>query len=223
MTMALLSEKDICLELVEELLIRIKKMNIPGAVLIFLPGWSAIFSLLRYLQKSRCASDYLLLPLHSMIPREEQRRVFQSAPIGKTKVILATNIAETSITIDDVVFVIDSCRANFKHFTSHDNMHNYETNWAAQNNLEQRCGRAGRVRPGYCFRLCSYARYQHLEKSLKAEILRSPLHHPVLTIKLLRLGSIAHFLSKAMEPPPVEAIVEAVVKLRYQHQFMVSS
>lgn len=213
--MALLSEKDICLELVEELLIHIRQMKISGAVLIFLPGWSTIFGLLRHLQQSRYASDYLLLPLHSMLPREDQRRVFQPAPVGKIKVILATNIAESSITIDDVVFVIDSCRANVKHFTSHNNMHNYATVWAAQDNLEQRRGRAGRVRPGYCFRLCSYARFQHLEKSLKAEILRSPLHETALAIKLLRLGSIAHFLSKAIEPPPIDAIVEAEVMLRY--------
>jgi ATP-dependent RNA helicase A len=213
--MALLNEKDICLELIEELLIHIKQMKVPGAVLIFLPGWSTIFALLRHLQQSRYASDYLLLPLHSMLPREDQRRVFQTAPDRKIKVILATNIAESSITIDDVVFVIDSCLANIKLFTSHNNMHNYATVWAAQDNLEQRRGRAGRVRPGYTFRLCSYRRYQHLEKSLKAEILRSPLHETALAIKLLRLGSISHFLSKALEPPPIDAIIEAEVMLRY--------
>jgi ATP-dependent RNA helicase A len=212
--MTLLNEKDICLELVEDLLIHIKQMKIPGAVLIFLPGWSTIFALLRHLQQSRYASDYLLLPLHSMLPREDQRRVFQPAPERKMKVILATNIAESSITIDDVVFVIDSCLANIKLFTSHNNMHNYATVWAAQDNLEQRRGRAGRVRPGYAFRLCSYRRYQHLEKSLKAEILRSPLHETALAIKLLRLGSISHFLSKALEPPPIDAIIEAEVMLR---------
>ncbi|KAK4029626.1 dosage compensation regulator [Daphnia magna] len=213
-TMALLNEKEICLELVEELLIHIRQMKIPGAVLVFLPGWSTIFALLRHLQQSRYASDYLLLPLHSMLPREDQRRVFQPAPERRMKVILATNIAESSITIDDVVFVIDSCLANIKLFTSHNNMHNYATVWAAQDNLEQRRGRAGRVRPGYAFRLCSYSRYQHLEKSLKAEILRSPLHETALAIKLLRLGSIAHFLSKAIEPPPIDAIIEAEVMLR---------
>lgn len=212
--MALLDEKDICLELVEELLVHIKQMKVPGAVLIFLPGWSTIFALLRHLQQSRYANDYLLLPLHSMLPREDQRRVFQPAPERKIKVILATNIAESSITIDDVVFVIDSCLANVKLFTSHNNMHNYATVWAAQDNLEQRRGRAGRVRPGYTFRLCSYRRYQHLEKSLKAEILRSPLHETALAIKLLRLGSIAQFLSKALEPPPIDAIIEAEVMLR---------
>ena len=211
----MLTEKEICPELVEELLHHIVQMNVPGAVLIFLPGWSIISALMRHLQRSRLLSGkFHFLPLHSMIPREDQRRVFQPAPDGRVKVILSTNIAESSITINDVVFVIDSCLANVKLFTSHNNMHNYATVWAAKDNLEQRRGRAGRVRPGYAFRLCSQARYQRLEDSLKAEILRTPLHQTALAIKLLRLGSIAQFLGKAMEPPPVNAVVQAEVMLR---------
>ena len=215
--MALLSEKDVCFELIEALLLHIKGMNVPGAVLIFLPGWNVIFSLLRYLQQSQLAStgQYCFLPLHSMLPREDQRRVFQPVPDRVTKVILATNIAESSITIDDVVFVIDSCQAKMKLFTSHNNLTHYATVWAAQNNLEQRRGRAGRVRPGYAYHLCSKARYEKLEKNVTAEMLRSPLHETALAIKLLGLGSIAQFLSKALEPPPIDAVIEAEVMRRY--------
>lgn len=213
--MSMLNEKDICPELVEHLLAHIIQMNVSGAVLIFLPGWSTISALMRHLQRSRLLNGQChFLPLHSMIPREDQRRVFQPAPEGRVKVILSTNIAESSITIDDVVFVIDACLANVKLFTSHNNMHNYATVWAAKDNLEQRRGRAGRVRAGYAFRLCSHARYQRLEDSLKAEILRTPLHQSALAIKLLRLGSIAQFLGRAMEPPPVNAVVQAEVMLR---------
>lgn len=215
-SMALLSEKDISFELIEALLHYIKRLDIPGAVLIFLPGWNVIFSLLRHLQQSQLAASrqYCFLPLHSMLPREDQRRVFQPVADSTTKVILATNIAESSITIDDVVFVIDSCRAKMKLFTSHNNLTHYATVWAAQNNLEQRRGRAGRVCPGYAFHLCSRARYEKLEKNLTAEMLRSPLHETALSIKLLRLGSISQFLSKALEPPPLDAVIEAEVMLR---------
>ena len=98
--MALISERDISFELIEALLHHIKTLNIPGAVLILLPGWNVIFTLLKYLQQSRLASSghYCFLPLHSMLPREDQRRVFQPVPSHVVKVILATNIAETSIT-----------------------------------------------------------------------------------------------------------------------------
>lgn len=138
-TMAQLSESEVSFELIESLLMYVKNQNVPGAVLVFLPGWNLIFALMKHLQNSNefSKSNYTILPCHSQVPREDQRKVFAPVPPGVRKIILSTNIAETSITIDDIVYVIDVCKARIKLFTSHNNMTSYATVWASKTNLEQ--------------------------------------------------------------------------------------
>ena len=77
----------------------------------------------------------------------------------------------------------------------------------------------GRVRPGFAFHLCSKARYEKLDEHMTPEMFRTPLHELALSIKLLRLGSVGQFLSKALEPPPIDAVIEAEVLLREMRCF----
>uniref|UniRef100_A0A673GKI0 RNA helicase n=1 Tax=Sinocyclocheilus rhinocerous TaxID=307959 RepID=A0A673GKI0_9TELE len=133
--------------------------------------------------------------------------------LGAKKLIVTSCLA-TNIIIFCVTLNTKSYRQKVKLFTSHNNMTNYATVWASKTNLEQRKGRAGRVKPGFCFYLCSRARFEKLETHMTPEIFRTPLHEVALSIKLLRLGAIGNFLSKAIEPPPLDAVIEAEHTLR---------
>ena len=215
-TMARLGEDEMPFELVEKLLEYIAGLGVAGAVLVFLPGWSQISSLARQLGHHSVfgGPSYSLLPLHSRISREDQRKVFIPAPAGVTKVILSTNIAESSLTIEDVVFVIDSCKVKLKLFTASSNLTQYSTCWASRSSLKQRQGRAGRVRPGFAFHMVSRARHKALEEHTVPEMLRAPLASLGLAIRQLELGPAKPFFARCLAPPPIDAVVEAERQLR---------
>ncbi|CAN0878558.1 DExH-box ATP-dependent RNA helicase DExH7, chloroplastic [Linum grandiflorum] len=209
-----LNEDAIDYELLEDLVCHVDETFDEGAILVFLPGVSEIYMLhdrLASLSRFSGPSSDWILPLHSSIASTEQKKVFLSPPENIRKIIIATNIAETSITIDDVVYVIDSGKHKENRYNPKKKLSSMVEDWISQANARQRRGRAGRVKPGVC--LCLYTRHR-FEKLMRPyqvpEMLRMPLVELCLQIKLLSLGHIKPFLSKALEPPTEEAVTSAI-------------
>ncbi|CAA7396962.1 unnamed protein product [Spirodela intermedia] len=201
-------------DLLEDLIYYIDDNCPPGAILVFLPGVAEIYMLIEKLTGSyhfRGSSSDWILPLHSSLSSLEQRNVFLSPPCNKRKVIVATDIAETSITIDDIIYVIDSGKHKENRYNPQKRMTSIIEDWISQANAKQRRGRAGRVKPGNCFCLYTRYRFEQLMQSFQVpEILRVPLTEVSLQIKSLALGDIRSFLLKAIEPPREEAISSAI-------------
>ncbi|XP_043228937.1 ATP-dependent DNA/RNA helicase DHX36-like, partial [Amphibalanus amphitrite] len=190
-----------------------------GAVLVFLSGWDEIGKVHKAIKEDPVLGDgsrYLILPLHSMMPTIEQREVFERPPPGQRKIIIATNIAETSITIDDVVFVVDGGKVKMKNVDKNRNVGcmTLKPEWVSKANSRQRRGRAGRVQPGKCYHLYSRAREAALADYPVPEILRTRLEELCLQIKILRLGAVAPFLQRAMDQPTAVAVKLSLDMLR---------
>ncbi|KAI4874272.1 hypothetical protein NFI96_028451, partial [Prochilodus magdalenae] len=182
----------------------------PGAVLVFLPGLAEIKQLYEQLQSNRMfnnrtARRCVVYPLHSSLSNEEQQAVFIRPPEGITKIIISTNIAETSVTIDDVVYVIDSGRMKEKRYDASRSMESLEDVWVSRANALQRKGRAGRVASGVCFHLFTSHRFiHHLSQQQLPEIQRVPLEQLCLRIKVLEVFSerpLDSVFSRLIEPP----------------------
>ncbi|XP_021572162.1 ATP-dependent RNA helicase DHX36 isoform X3 [Carlito syrichta] len=183
-----------------------------GAILVFLPGWDNISTLhdLLMSQVMFKSDKFLIIPLHSLMPTVNQTQVFKRTPPGVRKIVIATNIAETSITIDDVVYVIDGGKIKETHFDTQNNISTMSAEWVSKANAKQRKGRAGRVQRGHCYHLYNGLRASLLDDYQLPEILRTPLEELCLQIKILRLGGIAYFLSRLMDPPSNEAVLLSI-------------
>ncbi|CAI5729208.1 unnamed protein product [Peronospora effusa] len=186
-----------------------------GAILVFLPGTAEIKRLVEMLTHGNggLSSKLWALPLHGSLSGGDQATVFKSAPAGKTKVIVSTNIAETSITINDITAVIDSGKVKEMVYDNRARRSQLLDCWAARAACDQRKGRAGRVQAGTCYRLFSRKRFAAMDAQLSAEIHRVSLEQLCLQIKKLEFGSIKGFLSKAIEPPAEDAIDAAIQEL----------
>ncbi|XP_051248651.1 putative ATP-dependent RNA helicase DHX57 [Dicentrarchus labrax] len=195
----------------------------PGAVLVFLPGLAEIKMLYEQLRSNRLfnnrgATRCEVYPLHSTLSNEEQQAVFSRPPDGVTKIIISTNIAETSVTIDDVVYVIDSGKMKEKRYDASKSMESLEDSWVSRANALQRKGRAGRVASGVCFHLFTSHCFQHqLAEQQLPEIQRVPLEQLCLRIKILDVFAermLESVFSRLIEPPAMGSLDAAKQRLQ---------
>jgi ATP-dependent RNA helicase DHX57 len=184
----------------------------PGGILIFLPGTMEID---RTIQAVKNISNIYALPLHASLLPAEQRRVFPPAPHGMRKVIVATNVAETSITIEDIVAVIDTGRVKETSFDPQNNMVRLEEVWASRAACKQRRGRAGRVRAGKCYKLYTkMAELNEMPDRPDPEIRRVPLEQLCLSVRAMGVKDIQSFLAGALTPPDSMAVGGAIELLQ---------
>ncbi|XP_038148771.1 3'-5' RNA helicase YTHDC2 isoform X1 [Cyprinodon tularosa] len=213
-------DQQVDLDLIMTLLLNICTNTNEGAVLIFLPGYDEIVTLRDRIfsddRMSTQSESYQVFTLHSDMQTLDQKRAMKPTPSGVRKIILSTNIAETSITIDDVVFVIDSGKVKEKSFDTLSRVSMLKSVWICKASVLQRKGRAGRCRPGICFHLFSRFHYKNMQEFQVPQLLRMPLQELCLQTKLLAPSScpIADFLSKAPQPPPTHSIQSAVQMLK---------
>lgn len=179
----------------------------PGSLLVFLPGQAEIRRVAEQLGEALGGrSDVRLCPLHGELELSAQRAAIEPAPAGLRKVVLATNIAETSLTIDGVRVVVDAGLARVPRFDPGSGMTRLDTVRISRASATQRAGRAGRLQPGACYRLWSQAQHEQLPAYSAAEILQADLAG--LALQLARWGVEVHELVW-LDPPPVAAYAQA--------------
>ena len=181
-----------------------------GGILIFLPGVAEIDQTLRAL---RGHPSLYALPLHASLQSSEQRLVFKKPPSGKRKVVAATNVAETSITIEDIVAVIDTGRVKETSFDPSNNMVKLAEVWASRAACKQRRGRAGRVRAGKCYKLYTKTAEAKMAERPDPEIRRVPLEQLCLSVRAMGIYDVPGFLASALSPPESLAVEGALALL----------
>ncbi|GIL82479.1 hypothetical protein Vretifemale_11301 [Volvox reticuliferus] len=194
--------------------------DLPGDILIFLTGQEEIQGAVglleehaRRLASSRGYSLKLLpLPLYAGLPGAQQQMVFRSTPRGYRKVVAATNIAETSLTIEGIVYVVDCCFVKQRCYNPLSGLESLLVAPVSKASAAQRAGRAGRMRAGHCFRLCTEEDFtKQLPEVAVPEMQRSNLVGMVLQLKALGIDNVMRF--EWLAPPPAEALVRALEEL----------
>ncbi|XP_075238078.1 ATP-dependent RNA helicase pea isoform X3 [Lycorma delicatula] len=156
--------------------------------------------------------ELIILPVYSALPSEMQTRIFEAAPPGSRKVVIATNIAETSLTIDGIYYVVDPGFVKQKVYNSKTGMDSLVVTPISQAQAKQRAGRAGRTGPGKCYRLYTERAYRdEMLPTPVPEIQRTNLATTVLQLKTMGINDLLHF--DFMDAPPVESLIMALEQL----------
>lgn len=179
-----------------------------GDILVFLPGEKIIRDCVRRLTFAPYHSKIHIIPLYGRLPKEEQERVFDDAPFGKKKVIVSTNIAETSVTINGVTTVIDSGLAKLNFYNPRTYTSSLVETQVSKASCNQRRGRAGRTCPGTCYRLYSRDDFESRQLYTTEEIYRTDLSEVVLRMAELDITDFESF--DFISPPGKEGILGAI-------------
>ncbi|CAG8442898.1 18870_t:CDS:10 [Acaulospora morrowiae] len=185
-----------------------------GDILVFLTGQDEIETVQESLQQA-CRvlgskiRELIICPIYANLPPDMQSKIFEPTPPGARKVVLATNIAETSITINGVSFVIDPGFVKQNNYSPKTRMESLLVVPCSRASAVQRAGRAGRVGPGFCFRLYTkHAFANELEENTIPEIQRTNLSNVVLTLKSIGINDVMKF--EFMDPPHEQALISAL-------------
>ncbi len=188
-----------------------------GDILVFLTGQEEVEAAAEVLtQRTRSLGskikELIITKIYSTLPTDLQAKIFEPTPPGARKVVLATNIAETSLTIDGIVYVVDPGFSKQKSYNPRTGMESLIVTPISKASAMQRAGRAGRTQPGKCFRLYTAWAYKHeLEDNTIPEIQRTNLGNVVLLLKSLGINDLIHF--DFMDPPPAETLIRALEQL----------
>lgn len=206
--------------------IHIHQCEGPGDILVFLTGEQEIEQACDEIREQaqglgKDLPELVVLPLYSSLTPQQQRKIFLAAPGPRVpggppgrKVVVSTNIAETSLTIDGIVYVVDPGFSKQKVYNPRIRVESLLVSPISRASAKQRAGRAGRTRPGKCYRLYTEKSfYEDLQETTYPEILRSKMSNVVLTLKKLGIDDLVHF--DFMDPPAPETLMRALELLNY--------
>lgn len=199
-------------------IIQIHRTGEPGDILVFLPGQDEIETLQRNLEDvikklGKKIGELLLRPIYANLPTDLQAKVFEKTPRNSRKVVLATNIAETSLTIDGIVYVIDPGFCKQNKFNSKSCMETLAITRISKASADQRAGRAGRVQAGHCYRLYTKQEYEEdFADNTTPEIQRVNLGNVVLLLKTMQISDVINF--EYMDKPPRDTLIFALEQLK---------